>query len=312
MNSSTSSSDRAALVVAAIALAGFLALVGASELFVRGHVAPVDNFRRHAAFFHGADAVDAAFGDSHVARGFAGEAGFVNLAFPSENIRQIDWKIRRYYASRKPGRVILQADPHLFAAYRLRVALGHYADAIANQGRTSPLYVLDRRHRPQIIAYWHAALRGGGQLVSNVSFSPHGALLSGGNLARANPRNVRAAARWRIRQHQPVPRHRRAAAVDRYRKLVAWLLSRGAKVCLVSFPVSPAYMQALAETRNAQQMKRWRSAVGLFRSLGRLPGVRYVDHRRRVVDLAHFRDVDHLNRQGALTYRAQLLSACFD
>jgi hypothetical protein len=310
MNFSIFSSDRALAIAATTAL-GFAGLFGASELFVRAQVAPQDNFRRHVAFFHKATSTDVVFGDSHAARGFGGATGFVNLAFPSENIKRMAWKARRYFARRKPGRIILQADPHLFAAYRLRVPLAPYPRAFSNNGRTAPAYLLEKRHRPKVIAYWNAALHNGGTLKSNVQFASDGSLLSGGNLAAAPARVRLLVARHRIRLHQPIVGAKRQAAAATYAALVRWLVAKGARVCLVSYPVSPTYLREIGRDRTPAERRQWVETFAFLRALATETGAAYVDMRRRYKNLSAFRDIDHLNGESAKRFAPELVSACF-
>jgi hypothetical protein len=310
MNFSIFSSDRALAIAATTAL-GFAALFGVSEMFVRDQVAPQDNFRRHVAFFHRATAANVVLGDSHAARGFGGAPGFINLSFPSENIKRLAWKARRYFARRNPGRIILQADPHMFAAYRLRVPLAPYPAAFANGGRTAPVYLLEERHRPKVIAYWNAALRNGGTLRSNVQFAGDGSLMSGGNLALQPARVRLLVARQRIRLHQPLLPVRRRPAEEIYRNLVRWLVTRGGQVCLVSYPVSPTYLREMTRAPTAAARKRWLQTLAFFRVLAGETGSTYVDMRRRYTNPALFRDIDHLNRVGAQKFAPTLVRACF-
>ena len=120
MNFFTSSSEgRGPVALLAATFAGVaLLLFSASEALVRTSVLHQDEFIAHAHLFMAARDTDAAFGDSHVARGFYPPKGMVNLAYPSEGIEHMDWKVRSYFADKDPGRVIVQADPHLLAPYR--------------------------------------------------------------------------------------------------------------------------------------------------------------------------------------------------
>ena len=50
-------------------------------------------------------------------------------------------------AAHAPGRVLLQADPHLFAPYRVHAGPKHY--------EVAPTYhVTSNRHRPRVLGYW--------------------------------------------------------------------------------------------------------------------------------------------------------------
>lgn len=280
-----------------------LLLVVATELLVRSQVLPQDTRAGHLALLDRANQVDAAFGDSHAARGFAAQDTFVNLAYPSENIEDMFAKVRTHYANRSPGRVVLQADPHLFAAYRVFAA--------SSQPRTdaSPLlHAITDRHRPQLNAYWQAFFEGYGTLASTVQQTENGALLSEGNFDALPQRMQTFEARTRLQQHASAEPDAVAAAQDRYAEMLDFLITRGAQVCLVSFPVTHAYRAAAALSSDNGHM----SATTFFRQKAKETGARYVDARAQVTANNQFRDVDHLNAAGATAIYDDLIAQCFE
>lgn len=314
MPSSISSSDRAQVAPAPAGLLvlvrGFvltlLLLVAATEMLVRMQVLPQDTWAGHLDLLHTATHADAAFGDSHVARGFAAQGDFVNLAYPSENIEDMSAKVRLHYADRTPGRVVIQADPHLFAAYRL-FASSKPAGAQFRSGSTPLLHLTSERHRPQLVAYWQAFLEGFGTLESKVNQTPNGALLSQGDFAALPDRAQQLEARTRLTYHALGPADAVVAAQARYTEMIDFLRAKGADICLVSFPVTRAY---LATTRDAQSGHQ--RATDFFRQTAGNTGARYVDARAHVSSDALFRDVDHLNVAGAKAFYTDLVDLCFD
>jgi hypothetical protein len=286
-----------------------LALAGATEWLVRTQVVPQDTFGKHLRLLQTAAQGDAAFGDSHVARGFDASDGFVNLAYPSENIEYLFWKMRTYFDQLAPGRVIVQADPHLFAPYRLNAPFRPYEE---NQTTAPALYSTTARHRPQLIAYWGAFLRGFGQLQSKVRQTQNGALLSQGDLSSVPPRKRQAEARLRIRYHQLAATQTVATAQTRYREMINFLTERGAQVCLVSFPASPDYLTALADFEPQSTTPNHSAAIQFFAKTAAQTNTRYIDARAQVTNIALFRDVDHLNEKGAGVFSDTLISQCFD
>lgn len=311
MPSSISSSERASAadapggltVLARGFLLTLLLLIAATEVLVRTQVLPQHTRAGHLELLRTSDHFDAAFGDSHAARGFAARDSFVNLAYPSENIEDMFAKIRTHYATRAPGRVVLQADPHLFAAYRI------FAPTTANASDQMPaLQITADRHRPQLNAYWQAFFEGYGTLASTVQQTGNGALLSQGDFATLSPRAQKLEARTRLQHHALARPDNVTKTQARYAEMLAFLTDRGAEVCLVSFPVTRAYLDASAQAPNA----RHETAIRFFQDHATQDGVRYVDARAQVLPNHLFRDVDHLNAAGAEMFYAGLIRQCFD
>ncbi|MQQ09663.1 hypothetical protein GFB49_14445 [Epibacterium sp. SM1979] len=301
MLSSISSSESAkrAPVWALMSFVVTLLTVGlASELLIRSQVLPQDSFAQHRSILESVDTPDAAFGDSHTARGFAAGQGFVNLAFPSEGIAHMAWKTQMYFADRTPGRVILQADPHFFASYRLRRQFEAYSDP-------SPrlLYLADPRHRARLPGYWTRFVESGFKLDSKVVQTADGALLSPGDFAALSPRAQILEARKRAIVHQIGADERVQLAQQAYAGMVTSLTEQGAEVCMVSYPVTRAYRDAVGAAHQPM--------IDFFQGTALRNGSRYVDARSTVTDQSLFRDSDHLNAQGAAAFMDQLLSACF-
>ena len=280
----------------------------ASEWLVRAHVLPIEDFPAHRALYTATDVRNVALGDSHVARGFAPRREFVNLAFPSEAIPQTAWKARRYFSRRDPEKIILQADAHLFAPYRLSTRLGDYPKLFADGA--PGLLITRPRYRARIVGYWSAFLRNGGALESKIERTGQGALLSPGNLSTVPERRRLYDARARVRTHRLRPHSQLSFAAAEYSALVDFLAARGAELCLVSFPLSPDYRAALAEAPEVARAMR-RERMSFFRAQADRVGARYVDNQAVIVDRAAFRDVDHLNGTAAPHYAERLKSACF-
>ncbi|MEZ5670821.1 MAG: hypothetical protein R3F55_25980, partial [Alphaproteobacteria bacterium] len=223
------------LVVAVMALA--------TEWLLRTQVEPQDSWALHQRLLQAPVAPGLAFGDSHVARGFDAPDGWLNLAYPSQTVEQMAADVRAALAVGTPQRVILQADPHMFAPYRL-VREGAEDGAQASSG---PL-LADPRHRAQLVAYWAAFVASGGSLQSGIEQTPRGSLLSPGDLSGLPARRQTFDARARAATHHPYAGFADSGSAAAYEAVVAELAAHGVAVCLVSLPVSPAYLDGLAET----------------------------------------------------------------
>ena len=319
MSSCTSSSDRPQRAIKHLGCFGATALVvaatlfGASEMLVRSKVSTQDEFINHANLFHTSPHANVAFGDSHVARGFVPPANMVNLAYPSEGIEHIDWKVRTYFARRKPGRIILQADPHLLAPYRVTNRLGNYPAKIkaAFNGQEWRPLTAEPRYRANLVNYWSSYIKQGGQLVSRIKVLENGALLSPGDLSSEDARLRAFNARRRITVHSI----RAHPAVDRlmetYSGILEFLQARGADVCLVTFPVSPDYLNASETSQSNAAQRERRRVMRFFKAEAHKRGMQHADLRTLTSDRSEFRDVDHLNGAAAVRYSKAMMDACF-
>ena len=286
-----------------------LLLAGATEWLVRTQVVPQDTYANHLRLLQTTTRNDASFGDSHVARGFDASDGFVNLAYPSENIEYMHWKIRQHFDARPGGRVIVQADPHLFAPYRVNASFRPYKSS--THIKAPLLYSATRRHRPRLVAYWSAFAKGFGQLESKVQQTENGALLSQGDLSALPLRKRQIESRLRIQNHSIEPSQGVVDAQLRYRAMISFLAKKGAQICLVSFPVSPDYLKALSDAKQSTTPTGHANAIQFFEETAAQSGAHYVDARAQITKLALFRDVDHLNVKGAGIFSGSLIRQCF-
>ncbi len=152
-------------------------LAFSSEYLVRNHIKPLDNFNHHTRLFKTSTTKNIAIGDSHAARGFLPPKDMINLAFPSEGVEHFKWKVQTYFKDRPIGDIIIQADPHLFAPYRIGNKLGDYAANFTGK-QADMLMISTNRHRPQLVAYWQAFISTTGTLHSKVKWLDNGTLLS--------------------------------------------------------------------------------------------------------------------------------------
>lgn len=288
---------------------GLVMLFAASEVLVRGSVLPQDDLKKHVKLFSSSLRSDAAFGDSHVARGFVPPQQMINLAYPSESIPQIDWKIRRYYATRKPGRIILQADPHMFAVYRLNRPLGDYPKIFEQPSQPSILgvQILNNRFRANLVNYWTSFLKNGGRLISKIKITENGAHLSPGDESKKDVRLRKYEASIRVGIHD-IPTEERAGEYRKiYSKLLDFLADKDANVCMVSFPLSPDYREAMAK----EDMAARDDLMQYFIAEARRTNSAYLNLIQHVDTLSKFRDTDHLNAEAAKEISPYIVNACF-
>ena len=280
-----------------------LGFAAATEALVRLRVEPVDLLARHIVFFSETDSRNAVFGDSHMSLGFTGADGFVNLAFPGENLATIVGKARLYYRDREPGRVILQADPSMLAAVRDAeppTAYETLVGEIARRWVTS----LSPRHRPRLMAYWQVFVDGDG-FSANRDVQVDGAQTMTGRFGELSEAQRLAAATDEATGQRPPSDLGVSVGLPALDQLVAELTQRGAEVCLVTMPMAPEY-QAVANA-----MPEFAAARLEFDRLADRHRVARIDFWDAAVDPAQFLNQDHLNHQGATRIAPSIVGQCF-
>jgi hypothetical protein len=275
---------------------------GSSELLIRSKVEPEDIVFKHIAFFRQADKPDAVFGDSHTARSFT-HPDFVNLGYPGDTIATMVYKIKRYYAQRKPGIVILQADPHMFSAYR-QLQNDYLVFFDDNQHLT--LRITNNYFLKNLLQYWKVFFSKG-VFASNISFESSGAQLSAASwLNEHSPAERLAFARARVALHTPEKNFAGGDFAGQYAEIIAYLQQRGATIYLVTYPVTAEYR------RFADAVPLFAASFDFFQTLAGRFGIRYINCFACIGDENLFADEDHLNKTGAVAFANLLIGQIRD
>jgi hypothetical protein len=276
----------------------------ASIALVKYAVEPHDRVIQSLALVQRATARNAAFGDSHFAWGFVGSPEFPSFAAEGETIQDMELRVRFYFKNKRPGKVVIQGDPHSFAPYKLERATHAYLDNMDN----SFWQRFNDHHRQYLGMYWERVMQDGLDVFKQRNELRWGWIVGQEDWSAVAP-NVRiglASARF---QHQtPAADFERLQVTESYRRTLAFLKERGADVCIVTSPVSHEYFKYASQNPNTV------AAIDFFRHLAGQNGVRYVDFFGLYArpELAnYFRDMDHLNQVGAPRFTEKVLSACF-
>jgi hypothetical protein len=305
MPSSFTSSFRRFLVLALVIQAGTLALaLAASAALVKYVVEPNDRVVHSLQLVQRETATDAAFGDSHFAWGFVGSADFPTIAAEGETIADMELRVRYYYRNKKPGKVIIEGDPHEFAAYKLDRATHAYLDNM--DGGFWRRFV--SHHRPYLGLYWaRVAAHGLG------GFRAKDEVRYGWIVGRERWSSLDTTARLalsaeRVQHHLPAGDFRETVFARSYRRTLAYLRSRGAEVCVITSPVSSEYL------RYASKEPGLAAVQSFVRETAQQYGARYVNFYDLYAQPGYdryFRDMDHLNQIGAPLFTAKAVTACF-
>ena len=89
-------------------------VLAASEWLIRTRVLPNKTITWYMENFQTVSNENVVFGDSRTTNGIHGLPGFYNLSYPGDSVEVIELKTRLYFEDKQPGKIILQADPHMF------------------------------------------------------------------------------------------------------------------------------------------------------------------------------------------------------
>lgn len=293
-------------------MALFALFYGASIWLVQTHINPKDNLLKSLELLRSVNqSENSIFGDSHSAFNYAVPDDYLNLAFPSENIEDMNRRVNIFYSKNKCGNVILPADPHLFSSYRIDAGVKSYF-----QVDPSGLLISDY-HKPKLPNYWKAYLSGAledkvflgdGEANQKIRFHTSGWQEVNGVFAEISAEKRRNIALARVERHTPEPKHRRPKTYSLYESMIDNLLSKQCRVCMVTSPVSYDYYEA------SKQNSAFAESLQYFRSLAHQKGLKYVNNFGAYSGHEHlpfFHDEDHLNGVIAKQYTRDTINACF-
>lgn len=281
-----------------------IAFLATTELLIRVRVIPNDRSIWHRDLFFRSDSQNVIFGDSHTSFGVHGLSGFLNLSFPSENVPLIEIKVRRYFADKQPGKVILQATPNMFSPDRDNYDERIDARPYITKNWKPYLWMFTRTHQEKIYTYWKLFLSGAG-FENKYTFQPDGALTQKDYWSTSSASQRHFLTERRIDQQRPYAEPAEIRSAQSYARILEFLKSRGAEICMVDMPVTPLYREL------SSNYEEFENARVLFRSLAADHEVRYTDMSASITDLEYFSNQDHLNERGSLNFAPLLESACF-
>lgn len=292
-----------------IAVTLMLALLVISELFLRFVVAPSENFYKQLNFYHSIENVEiAAFGDSRMSQGFypEEESGVVNLAYASENFEQIAQKVEYFLQNKHADKIILQVGHHMFADYRFDDQRRDYAVFFApEQPWVKDLYLQDPELRGHLLDYWQLFFLAGFEIPNQSEFSTNGAVLLDLVMTTPPTPDQYDYRKTRIAEHTLKDAYEERQTWDVLRKTIQSIKEQSIPLCLVSFPVTPFYREPVWELDHTQK------AFEKIESIAQEESVPYLMYWEYYGDNTEmFRNLDHLNKDGARDFADVVIRDC--
>ncbi len=304
-NSFTSSFGRYATRFFLVQGSVLLVLLGASVILVRNYIEPHDRVVESLELIQKETATDAAFGDSHFAWGFVGSRDFPTLGAEGETLLDMELRVRYYYRDKRPGKVVIQGDPHSFAAYKMDRATHDYLHNVDNRFWQRFL----EHHRPYLGKYWQRVIERRGFDVFRPADELRWGWIVGHERWSSRDSSVRVGlAREREVYQKPDSGFRNEESARSLKRTLEYLKGRGADVCVVTTPVSYEYYKYARDDSSIA------AALNYVRRVAEQTGARYFDYFDLYAwpeSANYFRDMDHLNEIGAPHFTARALSDCF-
>jgi hypothetical protein len=283
-----------------------VAFASTSMALVAFRVEPNDTLISRLELIRNATAPNAAFGDSHVVWGIVGSPQFITLGTEGETIADMELRVNYYFQNKRPGQVIIQGDPHSFAAYKLARGTHEYLEDMGSSFWSRFL----GHHRPYLGQYWHRVIASRSLDVFRPKYELRwGWVVGKDRWSSVDPAARASRAEMRVRRQTPVEAFERHEFAESYRRIVSSLKRHGAEICMVTLPVSHDYHL------HASRIESTARAIRFFEQVASQHGARYVNffglYAKPEFD-HYFTDEDHLNEVGAPRFTQTLLSACFN
>lgn len=284
-------------------------LIIVSELFLRFVVAPSDNFYKQLNFYHSVENVRiAAFGDSRLSQGFYPyeDSGVVNLAYASENFEQVAQKIEYFLQSKHADKIILQVGHHMFADYRFDDDRRDYTVFYSpEQPWRKQLYLQDPELRGHLLDYWQLFFLAGFEIPNQSEFSENGAVLLDMQMTMPPTEDQYYYRQTRVAEHTLKDGFESRETWNILRQTIQRIKEENIPLCLVSFPVTPFYSELVSELEYTEEA--FRKIKDIARE-EKVPYLMYWDYYGD--DTTLFRNLDHLNKQGAREFAHNLIEDC--
>lgn len=300
MNSYTSNSKRFCIAFILIFMVGNILFVIGSEFIVRTVAMPKSQFDALRERLHSSQHAYGAFADSRGANGLLPFNDFDNFSMGGDNLLTVLEKAKFFNRLGTTKGVIIQADPHHFANYRLNRDQSSLQDDLLKR-KTYWLQFLRPVHRQYLLEYWQSYILAAFSATESPDSSATHVMA---RISDQPPAQVKKDASIRAQLQIPIKMFERTQYAKDYSATVQELVSDNIKVCLVSFPVSDAY-RAISETE-----PNYRAAFSFFKTLAKHSGAKYFDFSSKLPDKM-FTDPDHLNEEGAQALTNIVLNNCF-
>ena len=230
------------------------------------------------------------FADSHGFSGIKERDNLINHSFVGDNLLTIVRKISFFVERNKVKGIIIQADPHQLAMYRLTKNQDELIDDFLN-GNNNLLTFYRMPYRQNLINYWNEFIKG--FFNSNEQ-----------KKELKKDINIKRKTLIRVNTHTPINNFEISKHVQELKKLLLNLKKKNINICLISFPLASSYRKHIKNNEN------FIDAYKFYNELSKKFSIKYFDYKSLLTD-NYFSDPDHLNIKGSNELTKVVLNDCF-
>ena len=226
------------------------------------------------------------FADSHGFSGIKEKDNLINYSFVGDNLLTIVRKISFFVERNKVKGIIIQADPHQLAMYRLTKNQDELIDDFLNENNNL-LTFYRIPYRQNLINYWSEFIKGFfnfNEIKKDI--------------------NIKSETLIRVNTHTPINNFEITKHVQELKKLLLNLKKKNIDICLISFPLASSYR------KHTENNKNFINAYKFYNELSKKFSIKYFDYKSLLAD-NYFSDPDHLNIKGSIEFTKVVLNDCF-
>ena len=232
----------------------------------------------------------AVFGDSRSVDGVIENPIFSNFALQGNNLETIINMAEFHLKKNRLNGIIFQLDPHYFSAYRLFNNQDKFLQDLTRK-RISSLMLMRPQYRQYILEYWKSNIK---LLFKNSEKK---------NLIKTKKNDIDML-QIRVDTQLPIKNFFKIEYFNRLKKFIALTKSEGIKLCLISFPVSPSYIE------KAINNNTYKKSFSIFKKISNDEKIIYKNYYN-LYDNDNFKDPDHMNLKGAKLFSQTVFQDCF-
>jgi hypothetical protein len=239
------------------------------------------------------------FSDSHGANGLNEQEGFSNFSMRGDNLISIADKAKFYVNLHQPKGVILPADSHLFANYRLMQDQSPKVNDFLMS--TAPVFEFMRPiYRQYLLEYWKGVFHKA-SVSEDIYKDKKKKIL---RITDKQSSEIKRISSLRVQLHRPIRKPVRSIHAHAFEDAIREISAKETKVCIVAFPLSTPYRDEMKKYMSFDLTSKY------FQSIAEKYNIVYIDYRSKFKD-NQFSDPDHLNTEGARNLTSQILNDCF-
>lgn len=230
------------------------------------------------------------FADSRGFSGITQRDNLTNYSFPGDNLITIIRKISFFVKKNKVKGIIIQADPHQLAMYRLTKNQDQLiGDFLDKNNKILTFYRMP--YRQNLMNYWAEFIKSffnineiKQELKKDINFKNETLI--------------------RVNTHTPIKNFKVSKHVKELKKILLDLKKNKISVCLISFPLASSYRKLIKKNKNFIDVYKF------YDELSKKNAIKYFDYKSLLTD-NYFSDPDHLNIKGSMELTKVVLNDCF-